>query len=90
MRVSRLVPLIGDFCNNIGTTRTKANAAQCPQLVGADISPKSVDSRFDPDRTSDVQCSRLLGSEWLAHPVTDHGKRRCNTGFTQKGGGKGR
>jgi hypothetical protein len=23
-----------------GTTRTKANAAQCPQLVGADIRPK--------------------------------------------------
>src|SRR3974390_2711757 len=31
-----------------GTTRTKANAVECPQLVGADISPKRAASRFDP------------------------------------------
>jgi len=35
-----------DFCNSIGTTRTKANAAQCPQLVKADVRPKWADSRF--------------------------------------------
>jgi hypothetical protein len=30
-----------------GTTRTKANAVECPQLVEADITPKTTDSRFD-------------------------------------------
>jgi hypothetical protein len=29
--------LIADFCNKIGTTRTRAKAAACPQLVKADI-----------------------------------------------------
>ena len=32
----------------------KPNATACPQLVGADISPKSAASRFDPNRKSNA------------------------------------
>jgi hypothetical protein len=31
-----------------GTTRASAKWGRCPQLVGADISSKMGDSRFDP------------------------------------------
>jgi len=40
-------------------TRTKANAVERPQLVGADISPKRVDSRFDPDCVKTRRCAIL-------------------------------
>jgi hypothetical protein len=40
-----------DSCVRVKETAVLLLAAACPQLVGADISPKSDNSRFDPQPT---------------------------------------
>ena len=35
----------------LSTTRTRANAGACPQLVEADIRAKTVTSGYDPELT---------------------------------------
>src|SRR6516164_10285170 len=50
-RSSSKVLLLHLLRSPIGTQQPKPRAAVRPQLVGADISPKSANSRFDPERT---------------------------------------
>jgi hypothetical protein len=48
------------------------HAMVCPQPVGADISPKTVDSRFDPNRSKAASKSRSATSPdlMLANPLS--------------------
>ena len=70
-RGNGLAALIADFCNKIGTTRTRANSLPCPQLVEADISPKSWILVLRPEADPSAVQEGYSGCKWPVCPLTD-------------------